>query len=136
MESQDKTHFQVIVCGAIHNKNDNRFLVGKRGVNQIMEGFWEFPGGKLEWGENLEQALHREISEELNITITIEKLCHVKAHHYPHKAVLILLYECLLVSGTPELIAHSELKWVTPNEMDDLIFLPANKELIDKLKTL
>lgn len=125
--------FHVIVCAAIKN-SENQILLARRKAGKKLGGFWEFPGGKLEAGEDLLAALRREIREELKLEISNEKLLHIKPFAYPHGQVLILFYVCDLQSGTPELVDHDEIRWCHISEMQDLELLPANEELITSLE--
>lgn len=129
------TEFNVIVCAAIYNKEGQVFLA-RRSPDKKLGGFWEFPGGKLEHGEEVEQALHREIHEELDIQISIQKLLHIKTHQYNHGAVLILFYLASLEKGEPKLIDHDQCAWLNPNEIENYKLLPANKEVLEILKNI
>ncbi len=125
--------FHVIVCAAIKNSK-NQILLARRKADKKLGGFWEFPGGKLESGEDLVTALKREIHEELKLEIKNEKLLHIKPFVYPHGQVLILFYVCDLESGTPQLVDHDEIRWCNNAEMRSLELLPANEELITALE--
>jgi len=135
VKKQNTTDFKVIVCGAILNSK-NQILITRRKPQKILGGFWEFPGGKLEYGESLENALKREIIEELNMVITVDKLLHVKPHIYDHGAVLILFYLCHLKSGTMTLTDHDLHIWCAPHELTEHKLLPANEEVIEILMHL
>lgn len=123
------TQFQVIVCGAIRNKQ-GEILLARRKREKYFGGYWEFPGGKLEHGEELIPALEREIREELAVRIGVKKLLHVKPHLYDHGAVLILFYLCELASGTPALHDHDRIEWCEAKDLKKFRLLPANEEVI------
>lgn len=127
------TDFKVIVCGAILNK-DNKILIARRKPQKKMGGLWEFPGGKLKWGEELTEALRREISEELGIKITVETLLHIKPYVYDHGAVLILFYLCRYASGEITLKDHDRYEWCAADELKKHPLLPANDEVLGMLK--
>lgn len=124
--------FQVIVCGLICNQ-EGKILLAKRGTQQKLAGMWEFPGGKLEKNESLEQALKREIREELHIEINITELLTIQPYHYPHADVLILFYLCEQASGILKCTDHEEIKWLFPREiLQHHDVLPANIEAIKR----
>ena len=125
--------FQIIVCAAIQN-SQNQTLLARRKADKKLGGFWEFPGGKLETGEDLSEALKREIREELNLEISNEKLLHIKPFVYPHGQVLILFYVCNLKSGSPQLVDHDEIRWCEIQEIKNFDLLPANEELVQALQ--
>lgn len=125
--------FQVIVCAAL-KRTDGRILVMRRAPGKKMAGFWEFPGGKLEKDEECENALARELSEELGIAAGRCDLIHAKAHTYPHASVLILFYVCSEFSGEIQMRDHDALEWLLPHELKSFSgLLPANQEVISKL---
>lgn len=131
----NKTDFKVIVCAAILNK-ENKIFLARRKPEKKLGGFWEFPGGKLEWGEELESALKREINEELGISISIKKLLHIKPYVYDHGAVLILFYLCNYESGDISLKDHDTFEWCSAQDLEQHNLLPANEEVIAILKNL
>lgn len=126
--------FKVIVCAAIKNK-DNKIFMARRKEGKILGGFWEFPGGKLEHGEEVEAALKREIQEELSIEVSITRLLHIQPHQYDHGAVLILFYEALFQTGEIQLIDHDEMRWCEASELHNLKLLPANKQVLKVLNS-
>lgn len=130
------TDYKVIVCGIITNAQ-GQILLCRRSPDKKLGGYWEFPGGKLEHGEELIPALRRELQEELGIQIDNEELLLAKPHVYPHGAVLILFYLCRHVSGDIQLVDHDACKWVTKSELNqESGLLPANAEINSLLKDL
>lgn len=128
--------FQVIVCAAIQNQ-DGRILITRRAPQKKLGGYWEFPGGKLEHGEECEAALRRELKEELGITVGHAQLLQAKPHVYDHGAVLILFYLCKDLQGKLTLTDHDALKWLTPQELSEHEgLLPANREVTTLLQAL
>jgi 8-oxo-dGTP diphosphatase len=125
--------FQVVVCAAIVN-SEKKVFIARRAPGKKLEGFWEFPGGKLESSEDLEGALHRELSEELGISVRIKTLLHVKPHSYAHGNTLILFYLCDSPVGELQLKDHDQMLWCTVDELKSLKLLPANAEALEKLK--
>lgn len=129
------TLFHVIVCAAIANE-DGKIFIARRKPEKKLGGFWEFPGGKLEPGEDLEPALKREIREELNVEINAIRLLHIKPFVYEHGAVLILFYLCRHASGEFQLIDHDDCRWLKPQELKTLKLLPANEDVLKILEDL
>jgi 8-oxo-dGTP diphosphatase len=103
-----------------------------------MEGLWEFPGGKIDSGEIPEEALIRELHEELGISV--KKACLAPfaftSHAYPSFHLLMPLYVCRRWEGTPQPLEHSALKWVRPREMNKFPMPPADLPLIPMLRDL
>lgn len=130
-------HFKVIVCAIILNE-ENKIFIARRKKGLQLEGFWEFPGGKLERGEELEAALKREISEELEIDIKITKLLHIKPHQLDaDNSNLVFFYLCKLPENQKmKLNDHDEAKFCNVSELKDLKLLPANEEVLGMLEKL
>ena len=99
-----------------------------------MEGYWEFPGGKVDHGEDPRRALERELLEELGIRCKVEEIEEVIHHVYPDKTVLLLFYWCEIREGEPKGMEGQALKWVTIEEMRTEQILPADLPLIDRLR--
>jgi 8-oxo-dGTP diphosphatase len=121
-----------VVCAAIVD-GKGRVLIARRAPDKKLGGKWEFPGGKLEPGEELEAALVREIREELHVSIRVKSLLHVRPYVYPHGNVLILFYLCDSLTGEVKLTDHDEVRWCTVAELGELPLLPANEEALAKL---
>ncbi len=128
----DPTLFRVIVCAAIRNR-DGKILIARRKPEKILGGFWEFPGGKLEAGEELEAALRRELREELAIEIQNVELLHVEPHVYGHGQVLILFYTADWKTGELTLTDHDEVAWCEVSKLQNYNLLPANQKALAKL---
>lgn len=122
-----------VVAGIIWNTADNAILLSKRLKSQHQGGLWEFPGGKIEEGETAEQALCRELGEELGIQVKNIALFHQECHSYPDKTVAIRFYHCTHSGG--EIIAQQgqEWRWYQPQELTSLDFPAANKVVVEKL---
>ena len=122
-----------VVAAILHC--DGAYFATQRGYGEF-EGMWEFPGGKIEPGESREVALKREIQEELGVDITIENLLCTTEYDYPSFHLTMHCYLCSIASGDIELREHKSALWLTSDRLDDVAWLPADKEVIDKLKSL
>ncbi|MCZ8535253.1 (deoxy)nucleoside triphosphate pyrophosphohydrolase [Psychrobacillus psychrodurans] len=123
----------VHVVGAIIENDHDEILCALRGPEMTLPNYWEFPGGKIETGESRNEALKREIREELKCTI--EVFCHVEDTTYEYEKVIVRLetFMCKIISGTPSVTEHAELKWVSRKELNTLNWAPADIPAIEKL---
>lgn len=123
----------VHVVGAIIENDNKEILCALRGPEMTLPNYWEFPGGKIEQGESKEEALKREIQEELGCTI--EVFDHVEDTTYEYEKVIVRLetFMAKVVSGIPEVSEHAELKWMTRQELPSLNWAPADIPAIEKL---
>lgn len=115
---------------------DGRYLITRRQAGAHLGGFWEFPGGKREPRESLEECLRRELREELGINITAPVPVQVIRHDYPDRTVELHFFRCSIESGQARALACDEMRWVTPEEMTGLTFPPADRSLIEGLQSL
>lgn len=120
-----------VVAGLV--ENGGRLLVARRPPGSWMEGFWEFPGGKVEDGEDPREALVRELREELGIEVEVLSLEETIQHHYEDRSVEISFFWCSVVSGVPVGRIGQSFRWATPSEMREMEFLPADAPLIQRL---
>lgn len=111
----------------------SHFLAAQRPEGRGHAGFWEFPGGKVEQGETREQALTRELAEELSITVRTIRFWRTVEHTYPQKSVRLHFFHVLDFSGTPSSNEGQTLRWVTPEEAQKLPFLEADRPLLPDL---
>ena len=116
-------------------RDGDKILVTQRGYGEYKD-FWEFPGGKIEPGETPEAALKREIKEELATEIDVNEYVGTVDYDYPDFHITLLLYLCSMVSGNLELLEHESAKWLLASELDTVSWLPADLEIIPKLKSL
>ena len=98
-------------------KQDGKLLIARRPEKGLLGGLWEFPGGKVEEGENLSEALIREIREELGVEIAVGEPCGVYRHAYTHFHIQLHAFYCELISGQPQALEASEIRWVEPAEL-------------------
>ena len=123
---------RVEVVAAIVRSN-GKILITRRLDHAHLGGLWEFPGGKVEAGESLEGALLREIREELGIEVAVGPEIFTIEHDYPTKSVRLHFFDCSVIQGEPQALDVSDLRWVTPPQLADFEFPPADAELIQKL---
>ncbi|AGH94893.1 (deoxy)nucleoside triphosphate pyrophosphohydrolase [Pseudobdellovibrio exovorus] len=114
-------------------KKDNLILVGQRPENHTLAGLWEFPGGKIELGESPEEALVRELNEELGIIAEVGDLKIACTHSYSDVGIIILFYEVLFWKGEPKTQHHINLKWVKPSELPQMNIPDANRRNLDRI---
>ncbi|MDY2936447.1 MAG: (deoxy)nucleoside triphosphate pyrophosphohydrolase [Candidatus Cryptobacteroides sp.] len=125
---------RIEVVAALIRDGDKIFAT-QRGYGEYKD-FWEFPGGKIEPGETPEAALKREIKEELATEIDVNEYVGTVDYDYPDFHITLLLYLCSMVSGSLELLEHESAKWLLASELDTVSWLPADLEIIPKLKSL
>lgn len=113
---------------------EGRVLVARRPEGRHMAGYWEFPGGKIERGESPQEALAREMREELDIGVRVGRVYQAITYSYPEKNVLLLFYAVSLEEGEPRPVEEAEVRWVRLDELDDMLFAPADQQLIQHLK--
>ncbi len=113
---------------------DDRFLITRRPPKGLLGGLWEFPGGKLEQGENLEGCLKREIREELGITIEVGACLISVEHAYTHFRITLHAFECRYKGGRIRLIGIDDYRWILPRELDDFALPAADHKIIARLK--
>lgn len=116
-------------------KKDDKIFATKRGYGEFKNG-WEFPGGKIEEGETSEQALAREIKEELNTDINVGELIDTIEYDYPNFHLSMDCFWCEIVKGGLELREHEEAKWLEKEKLYSVDWLPADVELIEKIKKM
>ena len=114
-------------------KKDNKILATKRGYGEFIN-MWEFPGGKIEANETKEEALIREIKEELDCTIKPTKFALNLEYQYPTFYLKMSCYEATITEGTPKLLEHNDARWLAKDELDDVNWIPADIEAVNYLK--
>ncbi len=122
---------RIVVVAAVVERQGT-FLIARRLAGTHLAGYWEFPGGKVLPGETHEQALHREIEEELNTGIAALQNIFSTSHAYPERIVDLHFYRGEL-TGPPQPVLGQELRWITRAEFGSLAFPPADAELIARL---
>ena len=113
---------------------NNRFLICRRPAHKTRGLLWEFVGGKVETGETKQQALMRECMEELAVKIRVDDVYMQLVHEYPDMTVELTLFNAAIVEGEPQLLEHSEIRYISVDEIDRFDFCPADVEILKKLK--
>lgn len=121
-----------VVAGIIKNNKDE-ILITKRNLKKSQGGLWEFPGGKIEKNETREDAIIREIKEELDIEIKVDKYFGEKNFQYPDKTINLIALNCKIVDGKIKLLEHEDAKWVKKAKLTDFEFAPADEFIVNKL---
>ncbi|MBQ7976408.1 MAG: (deoxy)nucleoside triphosphate pyrophosphohydrolase [Clostridia bacterium] len=121
------------VVAAVIEK-DGRYLLCKRGPGGNCAFLWEFPGGKIEEGEAPNEALIREIREELCIEILPSTVFCEYPYSYPDKDIYFYFIRAQIISGEINPLFHSEIRWLLPEELDSLDYCPADLSTVEKLK--
>lgn len=122
---------EVVVAAII--KSSDKIFATQRSYGEFKDG-WEFPGGKIEPGETPEQALVREIKEELDTEIEIGELFDTVEYDYPHFHLTMHCFICTVRSGDLVLKEHKAAQWLTKDTLDSVDWLPADKDLIEAIK--
>lgn len=112
---------------------DKKIFATQRGYGEFKDG-WEFPGGKVEKGETPENAIVREIKEELDTEIKVKEYFDTVEYDYPNFHLSMKCYICTVLSGKLELLEHEAAKWLDKDSLDSVAWLPADLGLVDKLK--
>ena len=126
---------RIEVVAAIIHDAEGRLFATQRGYGEWKDG-WEFPGGKMEAGETPEEALRREIWEELETRIEVERLVETVEYDYPQFHLTMHCYLCRVVSGRLELKEHEAARWLEKEELDEVDWLPADLQIIDNIGRL
>ncbi|MBE6584882.1 MAG: (deoxy)nucleoside triphosphate pyrophosphohydrolase [Clostridia bacterium] len=111
----------------------DKFMICRRPAHKARGLLWEFVGGKVEVSETKEQALIRECREELAVTISVGDVFMDVVHEYPDITVHLTLFNAVIAEGVPQLLEHNDIKWITPNEIPNYDFCPADKEILAKI---
>ena len=111
----------------------NKFMICQRSAHKARGLLWEFVGGKVEWGETKEQALVRECREELDILLSVGDVFMDVIHEYPDITVHLTLFNATIAEGEPQKLEHNDIKWITPTEISNYEFCPADEEMLARI---
>jgi mutator protein MutT len=126
----NKPHFHV-TAGLLWQ--NGMVLIAKRPVGSHLAGYWEFPGGKQEVGETLEECLEREMKEELGVDVRAEKRLLAVDYEYENRIISLYLFQCTHLSGEFKPLACEEIRWVHPADMAQYHFPPPDEKIIERL---
>ena len=116
--------------------DQNRFLACQRPAHKARALLWEFVGGKVESGESYEDALIRECREELGVTVKPLDIFMEVVHEYPDISIHLILYNAVIAEGSITLYEHNDARWITPEEIPQYAFCPADKEILEAIMCL
>lgn len=122
----------VEVVAALIWDND-KFMICQRPANKARALLWEFVGGKVEPGETKEAALVRECQEELDITLDVGTIFMDVIHEYPDINVHLSLFNATIKQGEPKMLEHNDIRWITPSEIPQYEFCPADQEILTEI---
>ena len=111
----------------------NKFMICQRPARKARGLLWEFVGGKVEPGETKEQALIRECKEELNVLLPVGDVFMDVIHEYPDLMVHLTLFNATIAEGEPQKLEHNDIQWITPSEISNYEFCPADEEILKKI---
>ena len=116
--------------------NGDRFLICQRPAHKARGLLWEFVGGKVEPGETKEQALIRECREELNVELDVGTPFMEVQHQYPDLTVHLTLFLAAIRQGTPQMLEHNDIRWITVSEIPQYEFCPADVEILENIQAV
>ena len=120
------------VVAALIWAND-KFMICQRPARKARGLLWEFVGGKVEPGETKEQALIRECKEELDILLSVGDVFVEVIHGYPDITVHLTLFNATIAEGEPQKLEHNDIQWITPSEISNYKFCPADEEILARI---
>ena len=114
--------------------DNDKFMICQRPAHKARGLLWEFVGGKVEPGETKEQALIRECREELAVTISVGDVFMDVTHEYPDLTVHLTLFNATISVGDPQKLEHNDIQWITPSEITNYEFCPADEEILKEIR--
>ncbi len=115
-------------------RDGEKFMIFQRPASKTRAYQWEFVGGKVESGETLEEALIRECREEIGVTVKVGDVFMEVDHEYPDINIHLTLFNAEIADGTPQKLEHNDIKSITPDEIPQYNFCPADDEILKKIK--
>lgn len=125
----------VEVVAALIWKQD-KFMICQRPAHKKRGLLWEFVGGKVEPGETLQQALVRECREELDVMLSVGDVFMEVDHVYPDITIHLTLFHAAIAEGEPQKLEHNDIRWISPSEIPQYTFCPADKEILERIIVL
>lgn len=113
--------------------DEDKFLICQRPAHKARGLLWEFVGGKVEPDETLPDALIRECREELDITVDVGDVFMQVIHAYPDILIRLTLFHCRIADGIPRALEHNDIRWITPAQIPEFEFCPADKDILAKI---
>lgn len=123
---------QINVVGAVVMR-DGAVLSAQRSQSMSLPGFWEFPGGKIEPGESAQEALTREMREELLCTVSVGEFVETTTHEYDFGIVTLTTFYATLIDAEPKLTEHSEIRWIPVSELRSVEWAPADVPVVEHI---
>jgi len=123
------------VAAAIIENERGELLIARRKKGKSQEGLWEFPGGKIEPGESVEDCLRRELLEEMQIEIEPYAYFAMNDHRYDLSHIRLIAYRSTYISGDIKLVDHDEYRWINRGQLMEFVFAPADIKFVDMLAT-
>lgn len=121
------------VAAAIIHNEERQILIARRRRGKSQGGLWEFPGGKIEAGESVEQCLQRELQEEMGIEILPYENFGMNEHNYGSIQIRLIAWKAVYQGGVIGLVDHDECRWVFPSELGQFLFAPADIPFVEQL---
>lgn len=115
-------------------RDGDKFMIFQRPESKTRAFQWEFVGGKVEDGETLEEGLIRECMEEIGVKITVGDIFMEVDHTYPDIDIHLTLFNAEIAEGDIKMIEHNDIRSITPDEIDNYVFCPADDEILKKIK--
>lgn len=127
----DQKHVTYVVAALIWD--GDRFLICQRPAHKARGLLWEFVGGKVEPGETRQDALIRECREELGIQLSVGEVYMEVDHVYPDITIRLILFHAAIAAGQPQKLEHNDIRWITPAQIPDYDFCPADQDILKKI---
>ena len=126
-------HMKITEVVAALIRDREKFMICRRPAHKARGLLWEFVGGKVEAGETKEEALIRECREELDVLLSVGEVFMDVIHEYPDLTVHLTLFNATIAAGTPKRLEHNDIRWITPCEIPDYAFCPADEEILARI---